>query len=134
MSRDFSQRFWSVFRDAPSHTGPTSGAGEQFAVWYNAGHGRGGSAAADGAHFVYEPAHGSSGASPWFGEVHSQSASTPASEALHSFFDGWINTLASWTQSGSATIGPHHDPFQGGFLASGGGSEPTHGGWGSSSR
>ncbi|MFT4129086.1 hypothetical protein [Labrys sp. (in: a-proteobacteria)] len=77
---------------------------------------------------------GSSGTSPWFGEAHAQPASTPASDALQSVFDGWINTLASWTQSGSATIGPHHDPFQSRFLASGSGSEPTHGGWGSSSR
>ncbi|WP_256366710.1 hypothetical protein [Labrys sp. KNU-23] len=42
--------------------------------------------------------------------------------------------MASWTQSGSATIGQHHDPFQRGFLAAGSGSEPTHGGWGTSSR
>ncbi|MEW9309938.1 hypothetical protein [Labrys neptuniae] len=134
MSRDFSQHFWSVFREASSQTGPAPSAGEQSSVWNAAAYGRTAGVGDHGTHFVYEPARGSSGASPWFGEARAQPASTPASEALHSFFDGWINTLASWTQSGSATIGPHHDPFQGGFLASGGGSEPTHGGWGSSSR
>ncbi|MGN8118663.1 hypothetical protein [Labrys sp. 22185] len=93
-----------------------------------------GAFAGDGVPFIYEPMRGSSGVSPWFSEVRGQPASTPASDALQGFFDGWINTLASWTLSGSATIGQHHDLFQSGLLASSGGSEPTHGGWGSSPR
>lgn len=134
MSRelDFGSAF---FKDEVSSQLPQPPTSDQHAAWSDAHFSaRRSWHKGEAGPFVYAPARGSSGASPWFGEAHAQPASTQASDALHSFFDGWINTLASWTQSGSATIGPHHDPFQGGFLASGGGSEPTHGGWGSSSR
>lgn len=108
---------------------------QPFSDWSNAGLvARGTWLASQADPFVYEPTRGGGGNSSWFGPSWGQSIPARGSEALHNFFDGWINTLASWTQSGSATIGQHHDPFQGGFLASGSGSEPTHGGWGSSSR
>lgn len=86
--------------------------------------------------FVYEPIR-EGGATPisWFDTANSQPALSPASAsyALHSFFDDWIHTLASWTQSGSATIGQYHDGWSESWSVSAGGSEPTHGGWNSSS-
>ncbi|GLS22070.1 hypothetical protein GCM10007874_50870 [Labrys miyagiensis] len=59
----------------------------------------------------------------------SSSAQSPASDASLHLFDSWINTLAPWTQAGTATVLPQGSVFDGYGLAANGIDTMTHGGW-----
>ncbi|UVK54896.1 hypothetical protein DBIPINDM_001372 [Mesorhizobium sp. AR02] len=77
--------------------------------------------------FVYSPAWepgsaSSSGASGF------QPAPAVA-DAVQQFFDGWINTLASWTQAGTATVGQQGDHIENTMLVANGYPLVTRGGW-----
>lgn len=51
------------------------------------------------------------------------------SDVVHDVFDGWINTLASWTQAGTATIGQQRDHIENAMLVANGDPLVTRGGW-----
>ncbi|WP_413992468.1 hypothetical protein ACMDCR_10460 [Labrys okinawensis] len=59
----------------------------------------------------------------------SSSAQSPASEATLHLFDSWINTLAPWTQAGTATVLLQSGGFDEYALAASGINTMTHGGW-----
>ncbi|WP_284313776.1 hypothetical protein [Labrys miyagiensis] len=59
----------------------------------------------------------------------SSSGQPQASEASLHVSDSWINTLAPWTQAGTATVLPQGSAFDGYGLAANGIDTMTHGGW-----
>lgn len=117
-----SSHLWST---APG-SGVTSGLADIYS--WSAFHGRMDDAFHAGAPFVYAPA-GESGQEGSWRTPDDSPVPAAVSDAAHDVFDGWINTLASWTQAGTATIGQQGDPIENAMLVANGDPLATGGGW-----